>query len=79
MTAGVVSATMLLHQHGLLENEEVSANMEIAVVLYNVTMSIKGVLEHNRAFWHSDSFYDDRLWAVWGLFLRHAHCDKVSC
>lgn len=64
MTAGIVSATMLLHKHGRLANEDVSANMVIARELFNVTMTIKGVLEHNRLFWTSDSFYDDRLWAV---------------
>ena len=64
MTAGIVSSTMLLHQHGMLKNKEVKANLAIAERLYNVTMEIKGVLEHNRKLWHSDSFYDDRLWAV---------------
>jgi hypothetical protein len=64
MTAGIVSATMLLHKHGRLANKEVSANMEIARSLFNVTMTLKGVLEHPRQYWHSDSFYDDRLWAV---------------
>jgi hypothetical protein len=73
MTAGIVSATMLLHQHGRLPNKDVSANMEIARSLFNVTMTIKGVMEHPRQFWHSDSFYDDRLWAV-SFLLSLMHC-----
>lgn len=70
MTAGIVAGTMLLHKHGRLPEADVSANMVIARDLFNVTMTIKGVLEHPREFWHSDSFYDDRLWAV----RSHSEC-----
>jgi hypothetical protein len=64
MTAAIVSSTMLLQQRGWLANAEVEENMKVARALYNVTMSVKGVLEHNRQYWRSESFYDDRLWAV---------------
>jgi hypothetical protein len=79
MAAGIVSATMLLHKHGRLPNKDVTANMDIARELYNVTMTIKGVLEHPREFWHSDSFYDDRLWAVRLPSLNAAFLSWLTC
>lgn len=64
MTGAIVASTMLLHQRGRLQNAEVKANLAVAERLYNVTMELMGVLDHPRARWHSDSFFDDRLWAV---------------
>ena len=66
MTAALVSGTMALHQNGRYQGQDkqVAENLAVAERLYNVTLKVDGVLEHDRELWRDDSFYDDRMWAV---------------
>ena len=64
MTAGIVSSTLALHRYGRLSRVEALANIDGVKPLYNVTVDTTGVLKHYRSLWRSDSFYDDKLWAV---------------
>lgn len=69
MTAAIVSATMALHNYGWITSADLLDNFKLAKRLYNVTMETRGVVKHYRSLWTSDSFYDDRLWAVRAPFL----------
>jgi hypothetical protein len=64
MAAALVAGTLALRSFGSMSNADAAETLRIAIRLYGVTMSTKGVLIHNRNLWKSDSFYDDRLWAV---------------
>ena len=64
MTAGIVSSTLALHRYGRLSRVEALRNIDGVKGLYNVTVDTAGVLKHYRSLWRSDSFYDDKLWAV---------------
>jgi hypothetical protein len=69
MTAGIVAATMALAQYGWMESKgAILDNFQVARRLYNVTYETQGgVLKHYRSLWTSDSYWDDRLWAVRSL------------
>ena len=64
MTAAIISSTMALHNYGWITTADLLDNFKLAKRLYNVTLETKGVVKHYRSLWTSDSFYDDRLWAV---------------
>lgn len=64
MTAGIVASTLALHRYGRLSRVEARKNIAGVRGLYNVTSETGGVLKHYRSLWRSDSFYDDKLWAV---------------
>lgn len=70
MVAGIVSASLALHEFGRISRVEATENIEFVKDMYNVTMETAGVLKHYRSLWRSDSFYDDKLWAVCGHSLR---------
>jgi hypothetical protein len=78
MAAGLVAGTMALHAHNRVSDLDMAGALATARRLYNVTVATRGVLKHDRALWRSDSFYDDRLWAVrmlpsWECFLQLMH------
>ena len=64
MVAGIVSASLALHEYGRISRIEAIDNVKFVQDMYNVTMDTAGVLKHYRSLWRSDSFYDDKLWAV---------------
>jgi hypothetical protein len=64
MTAGIVAASMALHEYGRISFVDAQKNIKRVQDLYNVTVITEGVLKHYRSLWTSDSFYDDKLWAV---------------
>lgn len=64
MVAGIVSAALALHEYGRISRIEAVENVNFVRDMYNVTMDTAGVLKHYRSLWRSDSFYDDKLWAV---------------
>jgi hypothetical protein len=74
MTAAVVAATMALEHYGWITKGEILDNFQVARRLYNVTYETQGgVLKHYRSLWTSDSYWDDRLWAV-----RIHDCTKLA-
>ena len=64
MVAGIVAASLALHEYGRISRIDAVENVRFVQDLYNVTMDTDGVLKHYRSLWRSDSFYDDKLWAV---------------
>ena len=73
MAAGLVSSAMALFCCQTDANGECSCLIDqaaafkalnVAERLYNVTMNTRGVATHPRELWKSDSFFDDRAWAV---------------
>lgn len=64
MVAGIVSASLALHEYGRISRIDAVDNIKFVRDMYNVTIDTAGVLKHYRSLWRSDSFYDDKLWAV---------------
>ena len=62
MAAALVAGSLAMRANQ--RNANFNNIMAVAKRLYNVTMSTEGVVEHPRTLWQSDSFYDDRAWAV---------------
>lgn len=77
MAAGIVASTLALHRYGRLSRIEALANVAGVRGLYNVTAETGGVLKHYRSLWRSDSFYDDKLWAVSSLIHPPA-CEEAA-
>lgn len=67
MVAALVSGAMVLGRNGELSSEMAKQLPSVIKNLYWVTMNTMGVVEHPRTLWTSDSFYDDRAWAVRSL------------
>jgi hypothetical protein len=74
MAAALVAGSLALQKFGQVSNEQIANVMKPAVRLYNVTMTTKGVVEHPRDLWQSNSFYDDRAWAVRPLVALAGAC-----
>jgi hypothetical protein len=80
MAAALVAGTLALQRGGRASSKAAAAALGVAGRIYNVTVSTSGVVEHDRALWRSDSFYDDRLWAVrFCVFSCRLRWPAVAC